>query len=91
MIEERDGDLVFVNPETLHGAEREFLEFALEVINENRHPNDVANFETWKRTGDLRYYRVPLMRASDGSRRHTNGNMQALKSRMSTWTFKGAM
>lgn len=91
MIEERNGDLVFVNPETLHGAEREFLEYALEVINENRHPNDTANFETWKRTGDLRYYRVPLMRASDGSKMHTNGNMQALKSRMSTWTIKGAM
>ena len=90
MIEERNGDLVFVNPETLHGAEREFLEYVLEVINENRHPNDKANFETWKRTGDLRYYRVPLMRASDASKMSTNGNMQALKDRMSTWTIKGA-
>lgn len=90
MIEERNGDLVFVNPETLHGSEREFLEYVLEVINENRHPNDKANFETWKRTGDLRYYRVPLMRASDASKMSTNGNMQALKDRMSTWTIKGA-
>lgn len=90
MIEERNGDLVFVNPDTLHGAEREFLEYVLEVINENRHPNDKANFETWKRTGDLRYYRVPLMRASDASKMSTNGNMQALKDRMSTWTIKGA-
>lgn len=90
MIEERNGDLVFVNPDTLHGAEKEFLEYVLEVINENRHPNDKANFETWKRTGDLRYYRVPLMRASDASKMSTNGNMQALKDRMSTWTIKGA-
>lgn len=90
MIEERNGDLVFVNPDTLHGAEKEFLEYVLEVINENRHPNDKANFETWKRTGDLRYYRVPLMRASDASKMSTSGNMQALKDRMSTWTIKGA-
>ena len=91
MIEERDGDLVFVNPDTLSGAEREFLEYVLEVVNENRHPNEKANFETWKRTGDLRYYRVPLMRASDASKMSTSGNMKALKDGLRTWTFKGAM
>lgn len=91
MMEERNGDLVFVNPETLHGAEREFLEYVLEVINENRHPGEKANFETWKRTGDLRYYRVPLMRASDASKMSTSGNMKALGDRMRTWTVKGAM
>lgn len=91
MIEERNGDLVFVNPDTLHGAEREFLEYVLEVINENRHPNDKANFDTWKRTGDLRYYRVPLMRASDASKMTTNGNLKALGDRLRTWTVKGAM
>lgn len=90
MIEERNGDLVFVNPETLFGAEREFLEYALEVINENRYPTEIANFETWKRTGDLRYYRVPLMRASDASKMSTNGNLKALGDRMRTWTIKGA-
>ena len=77
MIEERNGDLVFVNPDTLFGAEREFLEYALEIINENRYPNDKANFETWKRTNDLRYYRVPLMRASDASKMSTNGTIKA--------------
>ena len=91
MIEERNGDLVFVNPNTLHGAEREFLEYALEVINENRHPNDKANFETWKQNNDLRYYRVPLMRASDASKMSTSGNLKALKDRANTWTIKGAM
>ena len=91
MIEERDGDLVFVNPDTLHGAEKEFLKYALEVINENRYPNDKANFENWKRNGDLRYYRVPLMRASDASKMSTNGNMKALQDRLRTWTVKGAM
>lgn len=90
MIKERNGDLVFVNPETLHGAEREFLEYALEVINENRYPVEKANFETWKRTGDLRYYRVPLLRASDASKMSTNGNFKALKDRMRTWTVQGA-
>ena len=90
MMEERNGDLVFVNPNTLHGAEREFLEYALEVINENRYPNDKANFEMWKNSNDLRYYRVPLMRASDASKMSTNGNMKALSDRMRTWTVKGA-
>ena len=75
MIEERNGDLVFVNPDTLFGAEKEFLEYALEVINENRYPGEKANFETWKQNGDLRYYRVPLMRASTGSKMSTNGNL----------------
>ena len=46
MIEERNGDLVFVNPDKLHGAERAFLEYVLELINENRYPNDKANFES---------------------------------------------
>lgn len=91
MIEERNGDLVFVNPDTLHGAEREFLEYVLEVINENRHPNDKANFDLWKRTGDLRYYRVPLMRASTASKVTTNGSIKALGDRFRTWTWKGAM
>lgn len=90
MIEERDGDLVFVNPETLSGAEKEFLEYALEVINENRYPNDKANFESWKRSGDLRYYRVPLMRASTASKMHTDGNLKAFKDSARTWTVKGA-
>ena len=91
MIEERDGDLVFVNPDTLMGAEREFLEYALEVINENRYPTEKANFATWKRTGDLRYYRVPLMRASDASKMSTKGNMKALADSARAWTWKGAL
>ena len=91
MVEERNGDLVFVNPDTLSGAEKEFLEYALEVINENRYPNEKANFETWKRTGDLRYYRVPLMRASDASKMSTSGNMKALADKARTWTVKGAL
>lgn len=91
MIEERNGDLVFVNPDTLVGAEKEFLEYALEIINENRYPNDKANFNTWKKTNDLRYYRVPLMRASDASKMSTNGNMKAFADSARTWTLKGAL
>ena len=90
MIEERNGDLVFVNPNTLQGAEKEFLEYALEVINKNRYPNDEANFESWKQNNDLRYYRVPLLRASTASKMSTSGNLNALKDRLSTWTIKGA-
>jgi hypothetical protein len=90
MIEERNGDLVFVNPNTLQGTEKEFLEYALEVINKNRYPNDEANFESWKQNNDLRYYRVPLLRASTASKMSTSGNLNALKDRLSTWTIKGA-
>lgn len=90
MIEERNGDLVFVRPETLHGAEREFLEFVLEEVNRNRYPNDEANFDAWKQSGDLRYYRVPLMRASDASKMSTSGNLKALKDKCRSWTPKGA-
>lgn len=90
MIEERNGDLVFVKPETLHGAEREFLEYVLKVINENRYPNDKANFEIWKRNGDVRYYRVPLMRASSASKVSTTGKLKALKDKAKSWTIQGA-
>jgi hypothetical protein len=90
MIEERNGDLVFVNPNTLQGTEKDFLEYALEVINKNRYPNDEANFESWKQNNDLRYYRVPLLRASTASKMSTSGNLNALKDRLSTWTIKGA-
>ena len=34
-----DGDFMFKNPERLQGAERKFLEFALNVINKNRYPD----------------------------------------------------
>lgn len=90
MIEERNGDLVFVNPDTLYGAEKEFLEYVLQVINENRYPKDVASFESWKQSGDMRYYRVPLMRASDASKMTTEGNLKAFKDRCKTWTISGA-
>ena len=90
MIEEHNGDLLFVKPETLSGAEREFLEYVLETVNKNRYPNDESNFEIWKQNGDVRYYRVPLMRASDASKMSTSGNLKALKSKAKSWTIQGA-
>jgi len=55
------GDWLFKRPEELSDpVEREFLEFTLETINKNRYGNK-KDLETWKRTGDPRYYRVPLL------------------------------
>ena len=40
--EDSQGNFVFVNPNTLQGAERRFLEYALEIINADRHKNQPA-------------------------------------------------
>jgi hypothetical protein len=74
-----DGDFVFVNPNTLTGAKRKFLEYALDTINRDRWPNDHANLELWKNSNDRRYYRVPLLAASTGSKLKTNNLLGSLR------------
>lgn len=55
------GDWLFKRPEELSDpAEREFLEYALELINKNRYGEN-KNLEKWKQNGDVKYYRVPLL------------------------------
>ena len=87
-----DGDFLFVNPDTLSGASKAFLEHALDVINHNRYPSQAQEtLDNWKRTNDVRYYRVPLMKASTGSYMSTTNMLQATKERLTKWTPKQAM
>lgn len=87
-----DGDFLFVNPNTLSGAEKEFLEHALDVINKNRWPTQSEEtLKQWKETNNPQYYRVPLMAASTGSIMSTNDMLAAGKDRLSKWSPKNAM
>ena len=88
-----DGDFLFVRPDSLpQGAERDFLEHALDVINKNRWPSETQETrDSWKRNGDLRYYRVPLMAASTGSRMSTNDMLTAGKDRLKRLSPKNAL
>ena len=81
-----DGDLLFVNPNTLTGAKKKFLEFALDSINRDRWPSTSnAELQSWKESGDSRYYRVPLMKASVASKRNADGLISAAWDRLKTW------
>ena len=87
-----DGDFLFVNPDTLHGAEKAFLEHALDIINKNRYPTQTeATLERWKQANDVRYYRVPLMSASTGSRISTSKMTGTLLDSLKKWNPKNAL
>lgn len=87
-----DGDFLFVNPDTLSGASKRFLEYALDTINKNRYPTQSQEtLDTWKRTNDVRYYRVPLMKASTGSQMSTNGILNTNKESLKKWRPKEAL
>ena len=84
-----DGDFLFVNPDTLSGASKDFLEHALDVINKNRWPSQAQEtLDNWKKSGDVRYYRVPLMRASTGSYMSTHDMLASTKERLGHWSPK---
>ena len=52
---------MFKYVDRVYGAERDLLEYALDVINKNRFPGlTEEEYENMKRNGDPRYYRVPL-------------------------------
>lgn len=89
MIKEtEDGDLVFVDPDTLYNpVEKEFLEYALEIINENRISNP-AERERLKRTGAFEYYRVPLTQGDNQTVASVDGLMGMLKNKLSSWSPK---
>lgn len=75
-----DGDFLFKNPNNLHGAEKEFLEFLLDKINKNRFPQ--SDLEMMKRNNDPEYYRVPLARGGSDSVVATKGLLSMLKSKL---------
>lgn len=59
-----DGDMRFTYINDLFGVEKEYLQYALRVINENRFPNYTKEtLDKMEQDNDIRYYRVPLCRA----------------------------
>lgn len=83
MYEKKDGDLVFVNPNTLSGAQKEFLEFMLEEINRDRFPQHTkAQRRAMKESGNPEYYRVPLCVGSSDSTVSTRGLFSMLRAKL---------
>lgn len=78
------GDWLFKKPEEVSDpVEREFLEFALKLVNENRYSkseSSLKNLEKWKKNGDVRYYRVPLL--AGGNVLQTSGMWAAFKDKL---------
>jgi len=59
-----NGDLRFVNVNKLSGVEKEYLQYALRLINRDRYPNYTeASLDSMEQNDDIDYYRVPLCRA----------------------------
>lgn len=85
MIEERNGDLYFVDPKTLSGARREFLETALEMINADRYPQEADRFKDWKESYDERYYQVPVLEASVAEQINHDGFLGYVKGVLKSW------
>lgn len=87
-----EGDFLFVNPNTLTGAKKQFLEFALESINKDRYFGESEEtLDEWKEKNDVRYYRVPLMKASTASRRSAEGLVSTAWDRLKTWRPANAL
>lgn len=82
--ETSDGDFLFVNPNTLPIKEdREFLEYALDVINRNRFPNKTKEeLEAMKKGNSVEYYRVPLVLGKSDTAASVAGLSAMLKSKL---------
>ena len=79
-----NGDFVFVNPNTLEGAEKEFLENALYMINKNRFPGRTdEELRRMQENDDIKYYRVPLSKGGLDSLVSTEGMMKVLRDKLS--------
>lgn len=80
-----EGDLLFKNPKNVADpAEREFLEYALQEINNARHRDKTQEeIEEMKNSGDPRYYRVPLALGGSDSVASVSGMMEMLKAKLS--------
>ena len=79
-----DGDLYFIRPEEAHSqAEKEFLEYTLDIINRNRYPYSDAQLARMKASGDPKYYRIPLAQGGTDSIATENGLLNLLKAKLS--------
>lgn len=87
-VETPDGDLLFKNLTELDSAEREFLDFALQEINKNRHPKWTKEIMEHKRdTYDPEYYRVPLARGSSASVASSRGLLRMFRDKLSQYNI----
>lgn len=79
---DQNGDLLFknINDPSLLPSEREFLKYALRVINKNRFPTSDLN--QMEQSNDVRYYRVPLARGDFSSYVSTDGLLSAFKDKL---------
>lgn len=79
-----DGDLLFKNiSEVQDPAKRALLEYALEEINKNRHPDWSKEIRDQKKNSyDIQYYRVPLARGNADSIVSSRGLMSLLKEKL---------
>ena len=79
-----DGDFLFKNPDRLQGTEREFLEYALYIINKNRYPDKTEEeLQNMKNSNDVKYYRVPLALGGLDSVASTQGMLATLRAKLS--------
>lgn len=86
LTEKRDGDLYFVNPDTLSGAKRALLEYVITIINCDRFGIDKtapkeeieARLEQLKEEDPDYFYKVPLTFASASSKMANIGGLQGL-------------
>ena len=77
-------DLLFKNPSQLYGAEKEFLEYALDKINRNRFPGRTdEEYEQMKNSDNVEYYRVPLAKGGEDSIASTSGLLNSLRAKLS--------
>ena len=86
-----DGDIVFTNLDDpkLFKEERDFLEYALDIINKNRFPDKTdEELEELKKSGDISYYRVPLAKGDLESELAVKGLFESLKDRLRNFNPK---
>lgn len=93
MMYMENGELRFrnINDSRLIPEQRELLEYALKLINKNRYDASEATLETWKNRDDIRYYRVPLAKASSESRAYMKGVGDSFMERLRSFTPKNAL
>ena len=84
--ESPEGDLLFKDLRQLNEVEREFLEYVLEEINKERHPDWTSEIRKIKRDSyDIEYYRVPLARGESDSIVSSRGLLSLLKEKIQNW------
>ena len=85
-----DGDLLFKSPDEVYTqAEKDFLNYILDVINKNRFPfKTKQQLEQMKQSKDIFYYRVPLAIGDLQSRASVDGLLEAFKDRLRSFNPK---